>query len=345
MGQAILYCFRCSTQLREAQFEQRKAFRVEAWVCCAACVPEALKSLPPDRAQALQKQISASTGKNPIPKRDSNPRTPQPPPVVAPVAGGATKGILIAVAAIVVVTLAAVVFSGKSEPEPSVRPADRTPAPPRVQPPAVVKAPTHPPPPMTDSPQKQALLQARQYARDNPDDLEGQLRLFGDLSLLEDKTEIGAEARKTAEVLQLKQRHAVEQGLAAVGAELADPLVREDYGKAQRVLDAARSRIPGAQWKLALEKREQEIREKMFRSFDLAKAKALDARSKGNRSEVDAVRALVRSWGLEKLSTDLDQALTAAGGVPPPPPATSADAQAYAALKEKALALAAARDF
>ena len=53
MGQAILYCFRCSTQLREAQFEQRKAFRVDAWVCCATWVPEALKSLPPERAQAL----------------------------------------------------------------------------------------------------------------------------------------------------------------------------------------------------------------------------------------------------------------------------------------------------
>ena len=100
MGQAILYCFKCSTQLREAQFEQRKAFRVEAWVCCAACVPEALKSLPPDRAQALQKQISASTEKNPIPKRDSNSRTPLAPPPAAPGGGGATKWILIAVAAV-----------------------------------------------------------------------------------------------------------------------------------------------------------------------------------------------------------------------------------------------------
>ena len=27
MGQAIHYCFRCSSQLREAQFEKRKAFR------------------------------------------------------------------------------------------------------------------------------------------------------------------------------------------------------------------------------------------------------------------------------------------------------------------------------
>ncbi len=350
MGQAILYCFRCSTQLREAQFEQRKAFRVDAWVCCAACVPEALKSLPPGRAEALQKQISGPTEKRPAPKRDSNSRTPlAPEPAPAPAAGGAIKLVLIAVAAVGVVIIAAMAFSGKPEPETLVRPPDRTaPPPPRVQPPTTtVKPPSQipapPPPPTTDSPQKQALLMARQYAREYPDDLEGQLRLFGDLTLLEDKTEVGAEARKTVDVLQVKQRHAVEQGLAALGPELADPLVREDYGKALRVLLAAQSRIPGAQWKLALEKREREIREKIFVSFEIVKAKALDARAKGNRSEVDAVRALVRSWGLEKMSSDLDQALAAAGEAAPPPPA-SADAQAYSTLKEQAF-VRAARDF
>ena len=53
MGQEILYCFKCSTQLREAQFEKGKAFRVDAWVTCSTCAPELLKTLPPDRVQVL----------------------------------------------------------------------------------------------------------------------------------------------------------------------------------------------------------------------------------------------------------------------------------------------------
>src|SRR4029453_17156153 len=57
MGQAILYCYRCSTQLREVHFEQGKAYRIDSWVCCAACAPEAVKSLPPDRAMSLLKAM------------------------------------------------------------------------------------------------------------------------------------------------------------------------------------------------------------------------------------------------------------------------------------------------
>src|SRR5262245_28176624 len=101
MGQAILYCFRCSIQLREAHFEQRKAFRIDSWVCCAACAPEAIRSLPPDRAQLLQKLIAGPEKKAApaAPKRDSTPRIPAPLP---PPASFATKGILIGVAAVAV---------------------------------------------------------------------------------------------------------------------------------------------------------------------------------------------------------------------------------------------------
>lgn len=39
MGQAIIYCYRCSKQLREAQFAQGKAFRLDIRGCCAECAP------------------------------------------------------------------------------------------------------------------------------------------------------------------------------------------------------------------------------------------------------------------------------------------------------------------
>src|SRR6185295_5544003 len=59
MGQAILYCYRCSTQLRNSHFEQGKAYRIDSRVCCTACAPEAVRSLPPDLVQLLLTQIAA----------------------------------------------------------------------------------------------------------------------------------------------------------------------------------------------------------------------------------------------------------------------------------------------
>lgn len=340
MGQAILYCFRCSTQLREAQFAQGKAYRIDAWVCCAACAPEALPSLPPDRAQALQKLI-AGGDKKPAPLRDSNFRTAvassTPRPAPAP---GSSKAVLIGAAAVVVVgVVLLLVVSGKPRVEPSgtavTAPAPKPPGP-RVG----------PAPPAPENPRKPALLKAQQFAREHPDDLEAQLREFGDLSLLEDRTEVGVEARRMVDSLHLRQRQAVERGLAALELEIEDPLRREDYGKVLRTLEAAKSRIVGAQWTLALEKRESQVRDRIFASFETAKAKALDAHAKGNRAEVDATLALVRSWGMEKLSAELDRALAIPVDTPPPaPPPASAEARAYAVAKDQALLRASARDY
>src|SRR5579862_3600570 len=53
MGQAILYCVRCSTQLRDSHFEQGKAYRIDNFAVCAACGPEAAKALPPESVPKL----------------------------------------------------------------------------------------------------------------------------------------------------------------------------------------------------------------------------------------------------------------------------------------------------
>ncbi|MBI3857852.1 MAG: M24 family metallopeptidase, partial [Planctomycetes bacterium] len=257
MGQAILYCFRCSTQLREIQFEQGKAYKIDAWVCCAACAPEALKALPPDRAQALRKVIAGPEKKAPAaPQRDSNSRVSIAAAAAPPAAPGSPKWILIAGALLLGIgVLAAVALSGKPAVEPSVRAPAPEPAP----------LPPRPPPPPgapADSPERQALRKAQQYAREHPDDLEGQLREFGDLTLLADKTDAGAEARKTMDSLQTRQRQIVEKGVAALDAELAAPLGRGDFAIALKTLEGARSRIAGALWKGAVEKRDREIRDR-----------------------------------------------------------------------------------
>src|ERR1043165_8851564 len=57
MGQEILYCSSCQNQLRSAEFEKGKAFRVGAEAICAKCAPEALKTLPSEKRDALQKSM------------------------------------------------------------------------------------------------------------------------------------------------------------------------------------------------------------------------------------------------------------------------------------------------
>src|SRR4051812_26471252 len=73
MGQEIAYCALCGCQLRSADFHKGGAFRVDIQSYCKKCAPEAVKSLPPEKIQALLKQGMApkdpSTGrfqKNPV---------------------------------------------------------------------------------------------------------------------------------------------------------------------------------------------------------------------------------------------------------------------------------------
>lgn len=342
MGQAILYCFRCSTQLREVQFEQRKAYRIDSWVCCAACAPEALKELSPVQAQALLKALANPEKKAAPPpagpRRESTPRIPTAPPE----SPKSNRWILGAAAAVVVVAiLLLLVFSGKPTPEP---PPEAPVAPRKVPPPPVhVGTPHPPPPPSTDSPERQALLKARKYAQDHPDDLEGQLREYGDLTLLADKTELGTEARKAVETLTARQRFAVERGMEAVEKEIDGPLRSGDYGEVLKKLEAASSRIPGAQWKLALEKREGSVREEIFKAFEGLKEKYREARTRGDGATADGLAARVRSWGLERLTSDL--ARIAVEVAPPAEPSRSAEGKAYDAQRDKAMLRAAIRDY
>ena len=343
MGQAILYCFHCSTQLREVHFEQGKAYRIESWVCCAACAPEAVKTLSPERAQALLKALAGGEKKPSAPaapRRESTPRIPTAPFESPRFGNKAVLGGAAAVVGVAVVLL--LVLSGK--PTPAEPPPDPPVTTRKLPPPPIIPGMTNPPPPPpSDSPERQALLKARRYAQEHPEDLDGQLREYGDLTLLADKTELGAEARKAVEVLTSRQRVAVDRGLATLETELAEPLKRGDYGPVLKTLDAAASRLPGAQWKLAVEKREREVRDDLFKVFDGIKEKYRQARAKGDVAGADALAARVRSWGLEKLSGELVRA--AADVEPPPDPARSAEAKAYDALRDQAMLRAAGRDF
>src|SRR5436190_21455206 len=71
MGQEILYCCRCQTQLRGHEFERGKAFRFDAQACCLECAPEMLKSLPNEKVQVLLKQMAAASAPQPAQKSEA----------------------------------------------------------------------------------------------------------------------------------------------------------------------------------------------------------------------------------------------------------------------------------
>lgn len=306
MGQAICYCCRCSNQLRDAQFEAGKAFRVDDLVCCAACAPEVLRELPPEQARLLRAQMDGPArpaAPARTPPRDS-PRAAPPPPKPAPprkaglIAAGAGIG-----AALLLLLLVAVGGGRKESP----RREDAPPAP-APQPPAEEA-------PKAGTPAEEALRRARKYAAENPDDLEGQLREFQEAAFRDDKGEAGEAARKAMAEIRERQREAAERAGAALDAELAGPLGREDYAAALRLVQAARARMPGASGSFALEKRERAVRERLSKAFDALKEGAARAKSGGDAAGLGRLRERAKAWGL---ADELEKFLATVEGPPPP---------------------------
>ena len=62
MGNAILYCFNCNTQLRESQFEQGKAYRFDTWVCQVHQKHVNLPSPPSDQWQEIVLKVQDLVG-------------------------------------------------------------------------------------------------------------------------------------------------------------------------------------------------------------------------------------------------------------------------------------------
>ncbi len=318
MGQAISYCHLCSTQLRDADFEKGKAFRVDSMAYCAACAPARSAPPAPDKPK-----------KPVLPERTPRPRMSSSQTAISPVAaprrglllGGAVLG---ACAVLVVVLLLSLGGSKPPAPAPEPVPLPR----------AVVKKP----------PLSSPLDEARAYARSHPDDLEGQIRRFEEIAFRGDQTPDGAEAKREVEALRKRELDAIKIDLATLEAELAGPLAGEAFGEAGRRLDAARHRQRGSQWKLAVEKREREIDDQVRGLFNPLKAKAADAKTKGATADLDAARRRVRLWDFRDYASALEAALKDVAPPPPPPPPTSSEAKGYLALWDKAMRRAAGRD-
>jgi hypothetical protein len=243
MGKAILYCFKCSTLLREDDFAAGKAVHSGDHVACAGCAPEIAAPAPPPPAK---KQITSTRIPASRPGSGSairRPSVPEPAPA-------RRRHLLIAgsAAALLVVVVIAVVASGGSAPAPAEKPAAGPPE-------------SAAPRPAAEAPERRALEAARRFAKEHPQDLAGQMTEYQSVVFDWVKTPSGQEAQKELARLKAEVQGYVDAALATLEGEIKSPLERQDYDRAVKMLEGAARRLPYPEWELARSKREYEVRE------------------------------------------------------------------------------------
>jgi len=260
MGRAIFYCGVCNTRVSEDAFDAGKAFRQGDRVICAACAPSVGITPPPSSKRIVRssstalRRLQASTPKLPMPAVPSEGQEQPPPsrrrllPIL--VGAGAIAGVL---------TLAAfLVFSGGDE-TPAAAP-EAAGAPAIAEPLAGKAAGLKPSEPARA--EAEALEQARQYARQNPDDLTGQIREFEKVRWAFETSREAQEAQREVDALRAKLKDLVDSAMAELEKEVRVPLEQRKYAEAVRMLEGAQSRLSTPEWLLAVGRRLREVRVK-----------------------------------------------------------------------------------
>jgi hypothetical protein len=138
MGREILYCSSCQTQLREADFQKDRAFRIQNRAYCAGCAKGQIASLTPEQMKALLRKVADP----PTPASRAAAMTPRPVssskmPRALPRSGGSGPAVAIALGSAALVVLLWLALSGsRPAPTPIPRPVVVRPVPPPAPAPA-----------------------------------------------------------------------------------------------------------------------------------------------------------------------------------------------------------------
>lgn len=331
MGNAILYCTGCSSQLRESDFEKGAAFRADARAWCKTCAPAEVRSQPlPKRlndSNSMQKVNLSSTRRMEI-----VPPTPESPSskTVLYVAGGVVAVGLLALAAM---------FGGGSPP----RPAPEPPSPPPV---AVGKDPVVPPPPRNDKPAEDALRRAREFAQAHPDNFPGQLALFDTAVRDAEGTGHHAAALRERDAVLARQRDQARIHLDALDAAIRSACDKEEFAAAYKAIDDARSRPMGPDWSTDLAARTKTVEESAETLFAAICKDAADARRRNATEDVKRLTQRIDKWGIDSFKAEFSKVVASATPKPPPPkPAPPKEIDTYRKRWADAVAIAAGRDY
>lgn len=330
MGHEVIYCTSCRSQIRGTDLEKEAAFKIGGFAYCSKCLPEALKSLPPERVKELFRHLQAPEPDRPVQPRTS--RIPVRPPsessakppstrILAPstrrrAAAVGRRGIVWAAGGCGVLGLVALFAAafGPTQAPPPI-PESRELNTPLAGAPVQAKPVTEPP---KVSAGAKLLAQARDYARDNPADLAGQLRQYEqavrELQGLDEQSEADRELR----AVRARLTDAISAALSALEAPLQSAMSEEKFEQALELIDRAGTRYPPGEWKAASDGRIRLIRESAAARFAILKEQAVEARRNGNEQGAKLILDRVAAWGLPDHLTNLRKTLNATA---PPPPA------------------------
>ncbi len=370
MGQEISYCLNCQNQLRSLDFEKGKAFKLLGLeAVCSSCAPEALKTLPPEKVQALMKAMGApptSTPKRgtervpmatPTPKRGTE-RVPLATPSstrrMPTVEDQRNRSVLIFIVVLALAGLGALVaISTRSGPE--TPPRAPTSAAPTPETPIVLPAAET----ARDRATKEALRKAQLFVDSNPKEYLEQIRLFEQAAIEAKGTAFENDVTKALEGARRRVQEAASTELRAIDDQVRAVSAKEDFKRAVEMVEEARKKPVTADWSGEIDRRIQDVQAKMDAAYGRIRTQALVA--KPGSDEVKALRERVAKWGQERLLADLDQAIAAAAApkpapsptpAPPPPPPPDApkpppapDPETLAKAWNSALLLAYGRDF
>ncbi|HEX7898351.1 MAG TPA: hypothetical protein VF950_11370 [Planctomycetota bacterium] len=297
MGQAIVYCFKCQRRILAQEFEKGAAYQVGSHVTCSDCAARLLETLPPGEKEQLRAQMARppsgsrpATGPPPSSTRiraqkDRRKTTDHIPILRLPAAGGGASYAIVGgvIAGVILLILIVAVLAGGSKP-----PAP-APTPPRPR--------TSDDAPRLDAAQA-ALRKARQFARENPRDFPGLLRVYGEAVDAAEGTPLFEEARREMGELTLRRKEAVTAELADLDARLRPLLAAEEFKAAEILLEEAQKRREGPDWTPAVDAKLRQVREAAAKLFATLKAGAVDAPSR------QALRDRLRKWGLPEFSIE-----------------------------------------
>ena len=254
MGQAILYCTGCSTQLRDRDFEKGASFRSQGFGYCQACAPADVRAQAQSPPRAPER---LGDGTNRVPKAT-------PPPA----SGGIPKPALIAggVVALIVVGILVALMSASPPPR-----HDSAPLVAAEPPPTTTPAPVHAAPTPQDRAAEEALRKARDYGRVHADDLPGQLSLFDAAVRAAADTGYAVTAARERDALQERQQAQLKARLEQLDAEVRAACDREEFGAALKLIDAAQPRTPSPELTAELQQRAGAVSEKVAALFGTRK--------------------------------------------------------------------------
>jgi hypothetical protein len=227
-------------------------------------------------------------------------------------------------------------------PPPRFDPEPSLPVPPREDP--RVGSPARPLPSGAEAEKaaRAAFQEAREFERFHPDDLEGQIAHYEQASW--DARGLSL-AQEVASALDRARKRYQDRPAVAIGTldlELRGMLAEERFPEAKRRLDAARTERPEVEWRSLIDERLGTLRTTMEVAYPRWKRQALEALGRGDSRGAQTLRDRVAGWGVDDWTKDLDRALA----VPATPPsARTPEADLFRRGWERAMMLAAVRDY